>query len=207
VWQFEKRRMAELYEPRREIIKGIPHFWTTALCNHPDLSTLLEADDIAALKHLESIDINASGQEGLESLEIAFVFATNPYFEDKRLVKTFNFDSARTITSASHMTIKWKPGQSLTDPSQNASAEKKRKSQMMDTSSFFMWFEDAQLETSSEIAALIYDELWPRAFDFYRNVRTNDDDDEDDDGGYPDDDDVEEGDGAAYNVDEEEDDA
>jgi len=176
LWQFEKKRKEQLYDPRREIVRDIPKFWQTVLDNHPDLSSLLESEDSEVMSFLEEIDLQAYGDIELEKFEISFTFKNNPFFSDKLLKKEFKFDDTRKIISASKVAINWKPGKNLTrkpEPQQNDG--KKRRAEDMESTSFFTWFEDDNLETNATIAAVFYDDLWPRAFDYYQGLEDEED--------------------------------
>lgn len=67
---------------------GIPEFWLTALRNHVGMSELITDRDAEALKHLTDVRVSyLSGQQ--LGFTIHFYFASNDYFTDKELTKTY----------------------------------------------------------------------------------------------------------------------
>ncbi|KAG8071182.1 hypothetical protein GUJ93_ZPchr0006g45911 [Zizania palustris] len=100
-----------VYLRRSDIIKTIPDFWLTAFLSHPLLSELLTEEDQKMFKYLESVDVDDS-KDVKSGYSITLNFSENPYFEDRKLTKTYAFaDDGTTTINATH--IKWKEGMVL----------------------------------------------------------------------------------------------
>ncbi|KAK4804769.1 hypothetical protein SAY86_004586 [Trapa natans] len=152
-----------IYDKRNKIIMSIYKFWLFAFRSHPTLCQLLTEDDQKIFEYLTSLEVE-NFKDVKSGYSITFNFASNPYFEDTKLTKTFNFleDGSKQITATS---IKWKERQGLTT---GDAQEKKGKKRLLTQNSFFDWFSNSER----------------------KNVvgNINDDDDEEDD-----DDDIDEG--------------
>ncbi|KAL0908494.1 hypothetical protein M5K25_022991 [Dendrobium thyrsiflorum] len=103
----------EIYTRRNEVLLTIVDFWLTVLINHPILSQFLSVEDRKILSYLVSLEVEESPKLGYS---ITFNFSPNPYFENKKLTKTFSFPdpAASVITGA---TINWKEGLVSAEPS------------------------------------------------------------------------------------------
>uniref|UniRef100_M8BX82 Protein SET n=1 Tax=Aegilops tauschii TaxID=37682 RepID=M8BX82_AEGTA len=108
-----------VYLRRCDIIKTIPDFWLTAFLSHPLLSELLTEEDQKMFKYLESVDVDDS-KDVKSGYSITLNFSENPYFEDRKLTKSYAFadDGTTTINATS---IKWKEGMEI-----NGNAIKKK---------------------------------------------------------------------------------
>ncbi|CAH2079440.1 unnamed protein product, partial [Thlaspi arvense] len=71
---------------------------------------------------------------------ITFHFSPNPYFEDGKLTKIFNFLEEGT-TKITATPIQWKEGKGLPN---GVNHEKKENKRALPEESFFTWFSDAQ---------------------------------------------------------------
>jgi len=120
----EKDKKEEENKPQTvekgENIKGIPDFWLEVLKHHPDFEQMITPEDEKVLKSL--VDIKCSHPEGdnnSPSFTIEFHFASNDYFTDSILKKTFYLYEEEAIgeTMFDHTEsteIAWKDGKNLT---------------------------------------------------------------------------------------------
>ncbi|CDP12325.1 unnamed protein product [Coffea canephora] len=200
----EKRK--PIYDKRTEIVKSIPDFWLTAFMSHPALGELLTEEDQKIFKHLSSIEVEDS-KDVKSGYSITFNFSPNPYFEDKKLTKTFTFlDEGTTKVTAT--SIKWKEGMGLPNGVAN---EKKGNKRVHADESFFSWFsgneqkDDELDDIHDEIAEIIKDDLWPNPLTYFHTDADEEDfddeegddeekgsDDTEDDDDEPDDDEEDE---------------
>ncbi|CAM8971661.1 unnamed protein product [Rhodiola kirilowii] len=176
-----------VYDKRKEVIQSIPDFWLTAFLSHPALSQLLTDEDQKIFKYLESLEVEESKDLKL-GYTISFNFNSNPYFEDSKLSKTFDFLDEGTIKVTS-TPIKWKEGMGI---SNGANKEKKGNKRPLDEESFFSWFEETEDmdEMNDQIAEIIKEDLWPNPLSYFNNegdeeefeeVEDDEEDSEDDD--------------------------
>ncbi|KAL6652618.1 hypothetical protein ACP70R_011543 [Stipagrostis hirtigluma subsp. patula] len=174
-----------VYARRNEIIQKIPDFWLTAFLSHPVLGELLTEDDQAIFKHLESIYVDES--EDIKSgCSITLTFSSNPYFEDKKLTKTYSISDDGTI-SVKATPIKWKAGMDIVN--EKACTKKGEKRLLVDESflNFFAWFSDTKNKSLAhgemdEVADIIKEDLWPNPLKFFNNELEDEFEQEDDDG-------------------------
>lgn len=182
-----------VYVRRGDIIKTIPDFWLTAFLSHPLLSELLTEEDQKIFKYLDSVDVDDSDVKSGYSIHLNF--SENPYFEDKKITKTYVFadDGTTTINATS---IKWKEGMG---PAANGVTKKGSKRPLVEES-FFTWFGDTEHKrladgVQDEVAEIIKEDLWPNPLKYFNNdieeEFEGDDDDEDLDGEDGEDDDEE----------------
>ncbi|CAE6464347.1 unnamed protein product [Rhizoctonia solani] len=100
-------------------IKGIPHFWLTVLRNHDGLSDLITEKDEAALEYLTDIRL-VYLSEDTPGFKLIFDFASNPYFENETLEKSYHYQDELGDTGdyiydrAVGSEIKWKEEKDLT---------------------------------------------------------------------------------------------
>ncbi|XP_074316391.1 NAP1-related protein 2 isoform X2 [Silene latifolia] len=182
-----------VYDKRYEIIQGIPHFWVTAFLSHPALSVLVTDEDNQIFKHLTSIEVVES-KDVKSGYSISFNFSPNPYFEDKKLTKTFTFLEEGT-TKVTATAIKWKEGMGITNGNDN---NKKGNKRLLSEESFFTWFTETHQiddDINDEVAEIIKEDLWPNPLTYFNidadevDFDGDDDDDEDKDEGSDEDDD------------------
>ncbi|CAM0945542.1 unnamed protein product [Alopecurus aequalis] len=178
-----------VYLRRCDIIKTIPDFWLTAFLSHPLLSELLTEEDQKMFKYLESVDVDDS-KDVKSGYSITLNFSENPYFEDRKLTKSYAFadDGTTTINATS---IKWKEGMEVNG---NAIKKKGSKRPLVEESfcsifcvcSFFTWFTDTEHKSladgvQDEVAEIIKEDLWPNPLKYFNNeVEEFEGDDEDD---------------------------
>ncbi|XP_055805239.1 NAP1-related protein 1-like isoform X2 [Solanum dulcamara] len=123
-----------IYEKRRDIIKDIPGFWSTAFLKHHVLGGLVCTEqDRKIFEFLSSINVELS-QDVKSGYTIIFNFDSNEYFENTKLWKKYG----RTKTTAS--SIQWAQGKGV------------------DELSFFNWY--SEVDKRDEIGEMIKDELW-----------------------------------------------
>ncbi|KAK3142404.1 hypothetical protein QOZ80_4BG0346000 [Eleusine coracana subsp. coracana] len=125
-----------VYIRRNEVIQKIPDFWLTTFLIHPTLGELLTEDDQKIFKHLESIDVDESEDIKL-SCSITLTFSSNPYFEDKKLTKTYSMSDDEKI-SVKTTSIKWKEGMDIVNGKTCMRDGDKR---LLVDDSFFTWFQ------------------------------------------------------------------
>ncbi|XP_023550589.1 NAP1-related protein 2-like [Cucurbita pepo subsp. pepo] len=185
-----------VYVKRNEIIKTIPDFWLTAFLSHPALCDLLSEEDQKIFRHLYSLEVEDQKDVKM-GYSITFNFNENPYFEDRKLEKTYTFfeDGAIKITGT---TILWKDGLGA---SNGVNSEKKGKKRPLAEDSFFSWFGETEqkdiMELHDEVAEIIKEDLWPNPLKYFNNdidedEEESDGEDEEEENGDEDDDDGEE---------------
>jgi len=100
-----------------EEISGIPEFWLQVLKCSPQIIDFINEKDTNALKYL--IDIR-SIHENDNNYVLEFVFAENPFFEDKVLKRSFKFIEdaylEKTLEESQGSKIKWKSNQGPKEP-------------------------------------------------------------------------------------------
>lgn len=183
-----------VYVKRNEIIQKIPDFWLKAFLSHPVLGDLLTEHDQQIFKHLESIFVDESEDIKL-GCSIALTFSSNPYFEDKKLTKTYSINDEGTIVVKA-TSIKWKTGMDIVNG--KFLTEKGEKRLLIDES-FFTWFSNTENDSFAhgemdQVADIIKEDLWPNPLKFFNNeledefeeedeeeVSDEDEDDEDED--------------------------
>jgi hypothetical protein len=106
-----------LYSKRKDLLLKIPDFWPTVFGSGPEeLQQFLSPDDLAIIAHLKSfaveryqIESETTGEP--RSLRFTFDFGPNEFFQDSRLVKTFEYrpreDGPGSLISTP-IAIRWK---------------------------------------------------------------------------------------------------
>jgi nucleosome assembly protein 1-like 1 len=95
---------------------GVPKFWLQAMARRGILAEIIEETDIEALGYLE--DIKCTDNEKMDGFTLEFVFASNPYFENKTLTKTYEVGTLLTndepvLEKVVGTEIQWKKGKNL----------------------------------------------------------------------------------------------
>ncbi|KAK9684560.1 hypothetical protein RND81_10G218300 [Saponaria officinalis] len=181
-----------VYDKRNEIIQAIPHFWVTAFLSHPALCELVSDEDNQIFKYLTSIEVEDS-KDVKSGYSISFNFDPNPYFENKKLTKTFTFlDEGSTKVTAT--SINWKEDVGIAN---GANTEKKGNKRPHAEESFFTWFTEVQSndedDIHDEVAEIIKEDLWPNPLTYFNNdadevdFEGDEDDEEENDEGSDDD--------------------
>ncbi|CAA7396079.1 unnamed protein product [Spirodela intermedia] len=170
-----------IYSKRNEIVQAIPDFWLTAFLSHPALGDLLSDDDQKIFKHLTSLDVE-DFKDVKSGYSITFTFSPNLYFEDTKLVKTFNFFDEGT-TNITGTRIRWKEGMDIANGTAPAAKDGKRN---FHEESFFSWFGETQQKSLSdgfqdEVAEIIKEDLWPNPLKYFNNEGDEEDFDGDED--------------------------
>ncbi|MED6170091.1 NAP1- protein 2 [Stylosanthes scabra] len=170
-----------IYDKRNDLIKSIPDFWLTAFMSHPTLSELLNEEDIKIFKYLSSLEVE-DHKDVKSGFKITLNFNPNPYFEETKLVKTFNFLEEGT-TKITATPIKWKEGKGIPN---GVNHEDKGNKRSLDDISFFSWFSDCEQkddmdenEIHDEVAEIIKDDLWPNPLTYVNNEEIDDEDGDD----------------------------
>ncbi|KAL5582317.1 hypothetical protein UlMin_014759 [Ulmus minor] len=178
-----------VYLRRNEVVKTIPDFWLTAFLSHPSLVDILSDEDQKILKYLDSLDVEES-KDVKSGYSITFNFNENPYFEDRKLTKTFTFFDEGT-TKITGTTIKWKEGKAAVN---GVTHDKQGNKRPLEEQSFFTWFSETEQKDGEdfqdEVAELIKEDLWPNPLKYFSNegddvelyeVYEDDEEDADDD--------------------------
>lgn len=120
------------FDKRNKLIERIPNFWITAIQNHPDLSLLIENDEVRDIfRYVNKIDMNLlKGGH----LRMKVFFQENPYIENKVLVKEFRVGEGENISKTTN--IIWK--KNIKSDQEKLLGSRKRK--LNDEQNFFDWF-------------------------------------------------------------------
>ncbi|KAK9104958.1 hypothetical protein Scep_021802 [Stephania cephalantha] len=170
-----------VYARRAEITKAIPDFWLTAFMSHPALGDLLNEEDQKIFKHLASLEVEEF-KDVKSGYSITFNFDPNPYFEDVKLTKMFNF-SDEGWTNITSTNIKWKVEKDIANGDHK---EKKGGKRPFGDDSFFSWFNEIQHYDlldgfHDEVAEIIREDLWSNPLRYFNNEAEEDDFDGDED--------------------------
>eukprot|EP01088_Endostelium_zonatum_P000348 TRINITY_DN10632_c0_g1_i1.p1 TRINITY_DN10632_c0_g1~~TRINITY_DN10632_c0_g1_i1.p1 ORF type:complete len:432 (-),score=183.58 TRINITY_DN10632_c0_g1_i1:45-1340(-) len=126
-----------------ENIKGIPEFWLTSLKNTPIFEDAITPDDEEALKFLVDITAELLPEEP-NSFRLDFHFATNPFFSNTTLSKTYHMnaeDDSQMCESIDATKVEWSKGKDLV---------KKQVGEICDGGSFFMFFNPPNIPEEGE---------------------------------------------------------
>lgn len=165
------------YQKRADVIAKIPNFWATVFLNHPQVSAILSEDDEVALQSLAKVEVEEMDGEVKSGYRILFHFTSNPYFENKELVKEVNQADPEQSKCTD---IRWKPGKCLVKAAGGATGKKRKNEETQ--GSFFGWYCKPTDEGFDEIGDAIKDEIWPNPLQFYlgEEEEGEEDDGEDD---------------------------
>ncbi|TKW04784.1 hypothetical protein SEVIR_7G132000v4 [Setaria viridis] len=171
-----------VYARRNEVIQKIPDFWLTAFLSHPMLADLLTEDDTQIFKHLESVFVDS--EDVKSGCSITLTFSSNPYFEDKKLTKTYSMSDDGTITVKA-TSIKWKAGMDIVN---GKACTKQGDKRLLVDESFFTWFSDTENESFAhgemdQVADVIKEDLWPNPLKYFNNELEGEFEQEDDEEG------------------------
>lgn len=120
------------FDKRNKLIERIPNFWITAIQNHPDLSLLIENDEVRDIfRYVTKIDMNLLKRG---HLRMKVFFQENPYIENKVLVKEFTVGDEENISKTTN--IIWK--KNIKSVQEKLLGSRKRK--LNDEQNFFDWF-------------------------------------------------------------------
>jgi len=171
ILQIEKRYNGlrkPYYKKRNDVIREIPDFWLKAFLNHDMLADLLDEEDQNAFKHLK--ELNVEDFDDVKSgFKITLTFDSNPYFKNKTLAKTFQYDDEGILT-VTPTKIEWKEGMDLT--TRDKGKEGNKRAQDSDSESFFNWFSEEDQDL--ELGELIKEDLWPNPGKYYHGLTDED---------------------------------
>jgi len=172
ILQIEKRYNGlrkPYYKKRNDVIREIPDFWLKAFLNHDMLADLLDEEDQNAFKHLK--ELNVEDFDDVKSgFKISLTFDSNPYFKNKTLSKTFQYDEEGILTVIPTK-IDWKEGMDLTKREKGKDGNKR--TQYSESESFFNWFSDEDQDL--ELGELIKEDLWPNPGKYYHGLTDEED--------------------------------
>lgn len=100
-----------------EPMVGIPHFWLTAMKNHPSLAEIITDTDDAALGSLVDIRMEYLNKPGFK---LIFEFGDSEFFSNKLLTKSYFYREENgyggdfIYDHAEGCDIEWKAGKNLT---------------------------------------------------------------------------------------------
>ncbi|XP_028630748.1 putative testis-specific Y-encoded-like protein 3 [Grammomys surdaster] len=150
-------RMRRLHLARRSfIIQNIPGFWVTAFLNHPQLSAMISPRDEDMLGYLLNLEVREL-RHTRTGCKFKFLFGSNPYFQNKVIVKEYECRSSGHVVSIATR-IRWHRGQ---EPP--ALVYRNRDT----VRSFFSWFSQHSLLEADRVAQIIKDDLWPNPLQYY----------------------------------------
>ncbi|XP_059634817.1 nucleosome assembly protein 1;2-like [Cornus florida] len=225
---------ADKGEDEAEGGKGVPDFWFTAMKTNDVLSEEITERDVEALKFLK--DIKWSRIDNPKGFKLEFYFATNPYFTNSVLTKTYHMidEDEPILEKAVGTEIEWCPGKCLTrkllkKKPKKGSKNAKPITKTENCESFFNFFsppqvpednediedDDAEelqnlMEQDYDIGSTIRDKIIPHAVSWFTGEAAEDeitdDDDEDDNEDDDDDDDDDEDDDEEDDDEDDEDD-
>ncbi|KAK2507342.1 hypothetical protein MC885_013959 [Smutsia gigantea] len=150
-------RMRRLHLARRSfIIQNIPGFWVTAFLNHPQLSAMISPRDEDMLCYLMNLEVREL-RHARTGCKFKFHFWSNPYFQNKVIVKEYECRSSGRVLSIATR-IRWHRGQ---EPP--ALMHRNRDA----VHSFFSWFSQHTLPEADRVAQIIKEDLWPNPLQYY----------------------------------------
>lgn len=156
------------FDNRSHLIEHIPDFWKTAIENHPDLSALVDNDEVRDIfRYVTKIDL-----ESLKGghLKITVFLKENPYIENKVLVKEFIVgDNEENIPKIAK--IIWK--NNLKYDQEQPSTSRKRSH---DELNFFDWYADEN--ANDDLTSTQFYAMWENPIAFYMMGRIDDSDEE-----------------------------
>lgn len=160
VWT-EKRK--SICDERSEIIKKIPHFWKTAVLNHPKLNYLLNDFDRLIFADVSSIMVGKH-QGGKNGYSISFEFCRSGYVQSKKISKNYAVYKRKIVVNVSEK-VQWARG---------VSSENRE-------DSFFSWWFNKENELilkegdEDQIGDVIIYEFWDNPGQYYYNWQADGD--------------------------------
>lgn len=192
------------YKKRSDLIAKIPDFWLNTFMNHPQIAALLDETDEEVLRYMTQLSVEET-EDIRSGYKIIFEFKTNPFFENKQLVKEFTMSESGEM-GTSETKINWKQGMALTEKSGDKGKEKvggKRDKPGDDPPSFFSWFEDNSMG-GDEVGEVIKDDIWANPMQYYLDLDEDEELEDDEDQDAEDEVEGDEEDGAGEGEEEEE---
>uniref|UniRef100_A0A7N0UV54 Uncharacterized protein n=1 Tax=Kalanchoe fedtschenkoi TaxID=63787 RepID=A0A7N0UV54_KALFE len=142
-------------ESKADEEKGVPDFWLNAMKTNEVLAEEITERDEAALKYLQ--DIKWSRIDDPKGFKLEFFFATNPFFKNSILTKTYHMvdEDEPILEKAIGTEIEWYPGKCLTQKILKKKPKKgsKNAKPIMKTEnceSFFNFFNPPQVPDDDE---------------------------------------------------------
>ncbi|KAI8059564.1 hypothetical protein BC940DRAFT_313413 [Gongronella butleri] len=166
--EYQRKLMKPLWEKRRDIVKNIPNFWAEVITNSPFFEGPGDENDVEALENLKDFHVEYDENRPNYRKVVAH-FGKNGVFKNEVLTKEFTIDKDEG-TVISKANVEYHSGK---EPN-----NKKRKGDDIDADldfNFLQWFSD----DSIPLGALLTEEVFPGALDFYRGGEDSDDLDED----------------------------
>lgn len=160
------------YKKRNEVIREIPEFWLKAFLNHDMMADLLDEEDQEAFKFLKELHVE-DFEDVKSGFKISFTFDTNPYFKNKTLSKTFQYNEDGELNVVPTK-VEWKEGKDLTKRVKAKAEGNKRSSD--ESESFFNWFNDEDQDL--ELGEIIKEDLWPNPGKYYHGIVDDDEEGE-----------------------------
>ncbi|XP_044768358.1 testis-specific Y-encoded protein 1-like [Neomonachus schauinslandi] len=141
---------------RRAIIQCIPGFWAQAILNHPEISAVLGEQDRDLLSYMTNLEVEELSRPRYRC-RLMFFFGSNPYFQNKVIVKEYH------LSIAGYRAFRSTPVRWFWDYERGAASRRH------DTSSlnFFNWLCDPSYPGSKRITEVVIEDLWPNPLLYY----------------------------------------
>ncbi|ORX48806.1 hypothetical protein DM01DRAFT_1409711 [Hesseltinella vesiculosa] len=168
VLDYQRQLMTPLWNKRREIVKQIPNFWSEAISNSPLFDGHSNENDIEAIENLKDFHVEYDDKRP-KYRKIVAHFNKNDVFKNENLTKEFTVDEEDGAV-LSKTKVEYHSGKEPTD-------KKKRKAADMDDDddfdfNFIQWFAD----DSIPVGAMLSEDIFPRALEYYKGTDESDDD-------------------------------
>ncbi|KAG1462856.1 hypothetical protein G6F56_005425 [Rhizopus delemar] len=147
---YQRKVMTPIWEKRREIVKSIPNFWSTAIGNCTLFSEDISENDQKALDSLTDFHVEYN-ENNPKQCKITATFGKNDVFKNETLTKEMIIDHEEGGSVISKATIEYYGEKSA--PNEDAAGI-----------SFIGWFED----DSFEAGIILSDEVFPDAVSYFK---------------------------------------
>ncbi|ORY98350.1 hypothetical protein BCR42DRAFT_430348 [Absidia repens] len=165
---YHRKLMAPLWKERREIVKGIPNFWASAISSAPMFNIQLNEEDIEILEHLIDFDVEYDDARP-EYRKVIAVFKENTLIKNETLTKEFTVDDDESKV-ISKSVIEYHDGKEPTEKPKSGDDEDDEY-----IVHFLQWFGDESITAG----VVLTDEIFPAAIDYYNGEDSENEDDED----------------------------
>jgi hypothetical protein len=120
----EKKQKAAAKEEAAKLapVKGIPHFWLTALQRSDIVASKIEEHDIPVLEHLTDVSVVHNAEAGT-GFTLNFRFSENEFFTDEVLTKNYTIEfgaeegalmyQGPSFSNAAGCEVHWKAGKNV----------------------------------------------------------------------------------------------
>jgi len=145
-----------VYKKRNDLVKKIPHFWKTALMNHPTLGVSFNEEDENLLDFLDDVEV----EDGDNAFKVTFYFKPNPWFKNTSLWKQYALELENPENGRFHQCspIQYKEGKHLAE-------------------GFFALFFSSEPDISPEedlnVGEIIRDEIYAEPLSFYEGLSSD----------------------------------